>query len=224
MAKTSRPVNPSAPLAAGSDDPLESATLWLQANGKLVGIGVAVVAVIGLGIYGVRASDAKKQANASTALYAAQGALYQGQADSARVALQGVIDRYGSTSAGEQAVLLLAQSHFDAGEFAEGIAILEEARSGASASFSASMDVLLAAGYEGQANFEKAAEYYDSAAKAAGSSAERDAHRLAQARSLMRAGKDAEAKVLFEELRSKPGSPYAQEAAVRLGELMASGR
>lgn len=224
MAKTTRPVNASAPLAVDSDDPLESATLWLQANGKLVGIGVALVAVIGLGIYGVRASDAKKQANASTALYSAQGALYQGQADSARVALQGVIDRYGSTSSGEQAVLLLAQSHFDEGQFAEGIAILDKARSGASASFAASMDVLLAAGYEGQANFEKAADYYDAAAKSAGSSAERDAHRLAQGRSLMRAGKTAEAKLLFEELSAKPGSAYAQEATVRLGELMASGR
>ncbi len=224
MAKTSRPVNPSAPLAAGSDDPLENVTMWLQANGKLVGIGVAVVAVIALGIYGVRASDAKKQANASTALYAAQGALYQGQADSARVALQSVIDRYGSTSSGEQAVLLLAQSHFDAGEFDEGIAILEGARSGASAAFSASMDVLLAAGSEGKADFAKAAEYYESAAKAAGSSAERDAHRLAQARALMRAGSNAAAQTLFEELRDTPGSPYAQEAAVRLGELMASGQ
>ncbi len=198
--------------------------MWLQANGKLVGIGVAVVAVIGLGIYGVRASDAKKQTNASTALYSAQAVLYQGQTDSARMVLQGVVDRYGGTSSGEQAVLLLAQSHFEAAEFAEGIAILEKARSGASATFSASMDVLLAAGYEGQANFAKAAESYASAAKAAGSETERDAHRLAQARSLMRAGSSAEAQALFQELSEKPGSPYAQEASVRLGELLASGR
>ncbi len=225
MAKTSRPVKPLAPSAAEtSDDPLESLTLWLQSNGKLLGIGAAVVVAIGLGVYGVRASDAKKQANASTALYAAQAPLYEGNTAVAREALSGVASRYKGTTAGEQAVLLLAQSHFDAGEFTEGLTLLQEARSGASKAFSASMDVLMAAGHEGKAEFDEAAAMYASAANAAVSETERDGHRLSQARTLMRAGKRDEAIALFETLREKTGSPYAQEAAVRLGELRAGNR
>ncbi len=224
MAKTSRPVNPATPVAPTPDDPLESATMWLQANGKLVAIGAAVVIAIGLGIYGVRASDAKKQANASTALYAAQGTLYEGKLEEAREALKGVAERYDGTTAGEQAVLLLAQTHYDAGQFAEGLAVLEEARSGASSSFASSMDVLMAAGHESQGDFEQAAARYEAAAKAAASETERAGHQLAQARALMRAGNNLEAIALFEALREKRGSPYAQEAAVRLGELRASAR
>ena len=84
------------------------------------------------------------------------------------------------------------------------------------------MDVLIAGGYEGLADFEKAAAQYGKAATSAGSETERDGHVLSQARMLMRAGKKAEAVALFEGLQSKTGSPFAQEAAVRLGELRAS--
>lgn len=222
MAKPTRPANSPTSVPLKSDDPLENATLWLQANGKLVGIGAAVIAVIGLGIYGVRASDAKKSANASTALYAAQGPLQEGKVEVAQKALDEVATRYKGTSAGEQATLLLAQSYYDAGQFAQGIERLEAARKGASSAFAASMDVLIAGGYEGLADFERAAEQYGKAATSAGSETERDGHMLSQARMLMRAGKNAEAIALFETLLAKEGSPYAQEAAVRLGELRAS--
>ncbi len=222
MAKPTRPVNPQAPVSHTSDDPLENATLWLTSNGKLLGIGAALLAAVGLGIYGLRASDAKKSANASTALYAAQGPLQEGKVDVAQKALGEVATRYKGTSAGEQAVLLLAQSYYDAGQFAQGIERLEAARSGASSAFAAAMDVLIAGGYEGLADFEKAAAQYGKAATSAGSETERDGHVLSQARLLMRAGKRAEATALFEGLLAKIGSPYAQEAAVRLGELRAS--
>ncbi len=222
MAKPLRPVNPTAPAAITSDDPLENATMWLQSNGKLLGIGVAVIAAVGLGIYGVRASDAKKNANASTALYTAQGTLADGKTDEAQKALDDVAKRYGGTSAGEQAVLLLAQSYFEAGKFAEGIERLESARSGASKEFAAAMDQLIAAGHEGLADFNKAAEAYAKAAESAATELERDGNLVSQGRALMRAGKRAEAIALFEAMVAKEGSPYAQEASVRLGELKAS--
>ena len=225
MAKPTRPpMNPTSPPAVDpSGDPLESAAHWLQANGKLVGIGAAVVAALGLGVYGIRASDAKKAANASTALYAAQQPLYENRTDEARTALQEVATRYKGTSAGEQAVLLLAQTYFDAGDFDAGIKALEDSRSGASSAFAASMDAMLAAGYEGQFEFEKAAAAYAKAATSAGSDTERDGYVLSQARALVRAGKVAEATPLYQALLDDDGSPYAQEAAVRLGELQATG-
>jgi len=221
MAKTSRPLNAPASPSLDSDDPLENVTLWLQTNGKLLAIAGAVVLAAGLGIYGLRASEAKKQANASTALYSAQAPLQEGNVEAARTALEGVATRYQGTSSGEQAVLLVAQTFYDAGNFDEGIARLQAARSGASPAFAASMEAMTAAGYEGKADFAQAAAHSAKAATAAGSEVEKDAYTLSQARQLMRAGQRAEAIVIFEALQAKEGSPFAQEAAVRLGELRA---
>jgi predicted negative regulator of RcsB-dependent stress response len=221
MAKTSRPLNAPASPSLDSDDPLENLTLWLQANGKMLAIAGAVVVAAGLGIYGLRASEAKKQANASTALYAAQAPMQEGNAEAARTALEGVATRYKGTSSGEQAVLLVAQTFYDAGNFDEGIARLQAARSGASAAFAASMEAMTAAGYEGKADFVQAAAHYAKAATAAASEVEKDSYTLSQGRQLMRAGQRAEAIAIFESLQAKEGSPFAQEAAVRLGELRA---
>ena len=44
-----------------------------------------------------------------------------------------------------------------------------------------------------------------------------------QARSLMAAGKNADAKKIWEELSKLEGEPVQQEATVRLGELAAKG-
>lgn len=225
MAKSTRPpIHPmAADLPVGSNDPLESAAHWVQTNAKLVGISAALVFAVGLGVFGLRASQAKKAANASTALYAAQTPLYENKTDVARTALADVASRYKGTSAGEQAVLLLAQTYFDAGQFDEGLKHLEDARSGASSAFAASMDALMASGYEGKFDFDAAAAQYAAAAKTADAETEQDGYLLSQARSLARAGKSAEAITLYEKLMEKDGSPYAQEAAVRLGELQAKG-
>lgn len=223
MAKPTRPsIPPMAPeLPVGSNDPLETAAHWVQTNAKMVGIGAALVFAVGLGVFGLRASQAKKATNASAALYAAQTPLYENKTDVARTALAEVASRYKGTSAGEQAVLLLAQTYFDAGEFDEGLKHLEDARSGASSAFAASMDALMASGYEGKFDFEAAAEQYAAAAKTADAETEQDGYVLSQARSLARAGKTAEAVALYDQLMAKDGSPYAQEAAVRLGEIQA---
>jgi outer membrane protein assembly factor BamD (BamD/ComL family) len=207
--------------ALKSDDPLENLTLWLQANSRTLAIAAAVVVAAGLGIYGVRASDEKKRANASTALYAAQAPLADGRLEEARTALEGVASRYKGTTAGEQAVLILAQTLFDDGQFGEGIARLQAGRGGASNAFAASMEAMVAAGFEAQGNFATAAQHYANAAKVAVSELERDSYLLAQARQTMMAGQRAEAITLFEAIQAKESSPFVQEASVRLGELRA---
>jgi len=221
MAKSKRPIPASPTPQLTSDDPVENVSLWLQANAKTLAIAGAVVLAAGLGVWGVRASDAKKRANASTALYEAQAMAFAGQADSARIALEAVATRYKGTSAGEQAMFLVAQSLYDAGQHADGIAKLEAARSGVSRAFAAPLEALIAAGYEAQGNAAKAAEQYAKAAEMAGNDVERDGYKLSEARQLMAAGKRAEAIAAFEALRDTPDSPYAMEAAVRLGELQA---
>jgi predicted negative regulator of RcsB-dependent stress response len=223
MASTKRPV-PAAASATPkliSDDPVENASLWLSANAKPLAIAGALALAAGLGVWGVRASDAKKRANASTALYEAQALTFAGQADSARIALEAVASRYKGTTAGEQAVLLVAQNLFDAGKHSEGVVRLEAAKSGASRAFAAPIEALMAAGYEAQGNFAKAAEHYAAAAKVAANEVERGAYKLAEARQLMAAGKRAEAIAAFEALRGMQDTPYATEASVRIGELTA---
>lgn len=222
MAKPTRAPRPS-PIPEASDEPLDNFAHWLQTNGKAVGIGAVVVALAGVAVWGIRASDAKKAENASTALYAAQAPLYENRIEEAQTALGEVASRYSGTTAGEQATLLLAQTYYDAGNFAKGIEQLQGARSGASAAFTASMDALMAAGYEGMFDFSKAAEQYAAAANSARSETERDGYRLSQARALVRAGQAVEATAIYESLLADRGSPYAQEAAVRLGELQAKG-
>jgi predicted negative regulator of RcsB-dependent stress response len=222
MAKSQRPVPASGTSTLTSDDPVENVSLWLQAHAKTLTIASAVAVAAGLGIWGVRASDAKKRANASVALYEAQAKVYAGQADSARVALEAVATRYQGTTAGEQAVLLLAQAYYDAGQYAEGIARLEAARRGASRAFAAPVEALIAAGHEAQGKHAEAATAYVAAAALAGSEVERDGYRLSEARQLMAAGKRTEAIAAFEALRTRRESPYATEAAVRLGELTAA--
>lgn len=222
MAKPTRAPRPS-PLPEPSDEPLDNFAHWVQTNGKSLGIGAVVLAIAGVAVWGIRASDAKKAANASTALYAAQAPLYENNIPVAQTALDEVATRYQGTTAGEQATLLLAQTYYDAGEFEQGIEKLEAARSGASAAFTASMEALMAAGYEGMFDFDKAAAEYASAANSAESKTERDGYRLMQARALVRANKTAEAEAIFEDLLADRGSPYSQEAAVRLGEMQAKG-
>lgn len=219
-----KPNGPTPTSSLGKDeDFLETATHWVQTNGKALAIGAVVVAAVGLGIYGLRASDEKKRINASKALAEAQMKLFAGEPDSAVPALSAVAERYRGTSAGEQALLLAVRAQFESGKFDEGIQQLEAARKGASPAFAASMDGLTAAGYEGLGQFAKAAEFWAKAAAAAKGDEARRGFELAQARNLARAGKTAEAEALFATLAASDSSTaVTQEAALRLGELRAA--
>jgi predicted negative regulator of RcsB-dependent stress response len=221
MAKPKTP--PSTNSLGKDEDFLETAAHWVQTNGKAIAIGAVVVAAVGLGVYGVRASDEKKRINASQALADAQMKLFVGEPDSAVPALVAVADRYRGTSAGEQALLLAVRAEYESGKFDAGIKRLEEARKGASPAFAASMDGLAAAGYEGLSQFEKAAEFWARAAAAAKGDEARRGFELAQARNLARAGKTAEAETIFSALvKADTVTSVTQEAALRLGELRAA--
>ncbi len=209
----------SSSLSGGSDDPLENLTMWLQANSKPLLIGVAGAAVIAAGIFGYRYLSASKVAEASNALYQAQVPLLQGNLPEAQAALQKVSTRYSGTRSGDQASLLLAQALYDLKQHQGAITMLEKGRGSAAADTRPSFDAMIAAGYEGLGNMEKAAEYYGKAADGVTAPTEKQQHKTAQARSLMLAGKLDEAKKIFLELSEDSNSQYAQEARVRLGEI-----
>lgn len=205
--------------AAISDDPLENATVWAQANSKPLLMGLAAAAVIAAGIFGYRALSASKIADSSAALYRAQGPLLEGKLPEAQIALQGVATKFSGTSAGQQANLMLAQVLYDQKQYQGAIDMLTKARGSASRENQASFDAMIASGFEGLGNLEKAAEAYGKAATSSITNQDRDRYLLSQARSLMLAGKSAEAKKIFEGLATDNTSPSAQEARVRLGEI-----
>src|SRR4051812_375491 len=150
-----------------SDDPIENLTDWLQVNAKPVMLGLGGAVLLGLGIFGYRYLNASKLAEASSALYTAQGPMLEGKLPEAQAQLQRVATRYSGTSAGQQATVLLAQVLYEQKQYQAGITVLEKARGSASRENAASFESMTAAGYEGLKNFEKAAESYGRAADAA---------------------------------------------------------
>jgi predicted negative regulator of RcsB-dependent stress response len=220
MAQSSRSTTSSANL---SDDPMEKVGDWFQSNSRPIGMIAGGVALAAAAIFGYRAISASQAAKASTALYAAQAPMADGKLDEAATALGKVSANYGSTAAGQQAALLLAQVQFDQKKYVEGIAGLEKAAGGATADFKSSMEALIATGFELQGKMADAADHYGKAASAAKFANDKFSYQASQARSLMSAGKNAEAKKLWEEL-AKSENQSAQEANVRLGELAGAGK
>ena len=220
MAKSSRPASSSSSL---SDDPLEKFGYWLQSTSRPIGMAVGGVAVAALAIFGYRSYSTSQNAKASTALYAAQAPMAQGKLEEATKALDKVAKSYSGTASGQQAALLLAQALFEQTKYAEGIASLEKAVGGASADFTASMQSMIAVGYELQGKPAEAAVHYGKAASTAKFENDKNSYKAFEARSLMAAGKNAEARKIWEELATSDG-PSAQEANVRLGELAGAGK
>lgn len=216
MAQGSRSNSSSAGL---SDDPIENLTMWVQANAKSILLGLGGAVLIAAGVLGYRYFSASKIAESSAALYAARMPLMEGKLPEAQAALQRVATKYSGTGAGQQATLLLAQALYDQKQYQGGITVLEKARGGASREMEASIEGLMAGGYEGLGNLEKAAAAYGKAASVAMSPSEKKLYQTSQGRSLMLAGKLEDAKKIFTELAVDNASQYAQEARVRLGEI-----
>ncbi|WP_411280617.1 YfgM family protein [Gemmatimonas sp.] len=220
MAQSSRSASSSSSL---SDDPMERLGDWFQSNSRPIGMAVGGVAVAALAIFGYRSYSSGQNAKASTALYAAQAPMAQGKLDEATKALDKVAKSYSGTAAGQQAALLLAQTLFEQKKYADGISSLEKSVGSASADFKASMESMIAVGYELQGKMAEAATHYAKASTAAKFDNDKNSYKASEARSLMAAGKNAEAKKIWEEL-VKSDSPSAQEANVRLGELAGAGK
>lgn len=207
-----------------ADDPIENLVMWIQANQKSVLTGAVVVAVSVAAVYGYRWMDHNKRVSANSELYKATVPMMEGQLPAAQTALENVVRRFGGTTSGAQAALLLGQVMYDQQKFADGIAMLDKAKGSAGSDFAASFESLMASGYEAEGKFDVAAEHYAKAANAAKFPIDKAANQANQARSLTEAGKLAEARPLWEELAKQEEFPYAQEAQVRLGEIIGAGK
>lgn len=207
-----------------SDDPIENVTNWMQINQKALLGGIGTVAVVTLAIVGYRYMDSTKRTEASNELYKATAPMTQGRLPEAQAGLEKVVKRFGGTSSGSQAALLLAQVLYDQKKYQDGITVLENAKGSAGSDFGASTEALIAVGYESMGKYDQAAAHFGKAADAAKYPLDKGANQASQARSFTAAGKFAEARKIWEELAKNEDLPYAQESQVRLGELAASGK
>jgi predicted negative regulator of RcsB-dependent stress response len=203
------------------EDRTASAAEWARTHGRQLATGVAVLAVVGLGVYAYEKSVEKKAAAGEQALYEAQRSVYGGDLPRAQTALQKVTTQYSGTPAGTQATIVLAQVLYDQGKYADGVRELEKSAGSVDRVFRPGVEALLAAGYEGEQKFADAAQHYLKAADAAEFDLDKQKYRADAARTFMRAGNAAEATKLWSALADDPASPLAGEARIRLGELLA---
>jgi predicted negative regulator of RcsB-dependent stress response len=195
---------------------------WIQRNSRLLGIGAAIVVAAGIGYWFYLRSGEIKRANAERQLGQAKQSLTAGNPALAQNDLQRVASRYKGTPAGAQAAMLLAQLEYSQGKFAEGLKALEGYTSerAAGPNFAAIWS-LTGDGQLAQGKSADAASAYQKAADATSLIGEKGMYLARAARAYQAAGRDAEARTIWERLASDPEMPVRSEANVRLGELTA---
>jgi len=204
----------------GMDNRSENVAEWVQLHMRELSIVIVAAVVLVAGVFTYRRVAAGTEAKAEQAYFAAEQARQMGDDSTAAVELARVSTQYQGTAGGTQAAMLLAQLRFDAGDYAGGLAVLEELRGGkAKEEFRASVEALAAAGHEGEGAYDEAAAAYQKAADLARFQADKDSYRADAARVLTAGGQTAAAADIWQSIADDPTSPMADEARVRLGEL-----
>ncbi len=208
--------------ALDGNERAQSAVDWLQANWKKIAFGVAAVVVVVavVGIY--QWNEERNAVQAESAFYRAQSAFASQNTQLAQTDLGRVVDQFQGTAAATQAAMLLAQTFYDEQKWDEGIAALRRVEGDRSSrDFAGSVQSLIGAGLEGKGDFAGAAAAYLAAAEATEFDLDGQAFRTDAARAYAEAGNTEAAVGIWRELLDLPNSPYAPEARVRLGELLA---
>jgi predicted negative regulator of RcsB-dependent stress response len=209
------------PITPRPSDGGEGVLDWFRVRTRYLTIGAAVVAAAGVMYWFYTRSAQIKSGRAEQSLLRAKQAVIQGNQALAQTDLQSVLQRYGNTRAGVEGGLVLAEIHYDKGEYQKGIDVLRGVldRSAAEASVS-KIHALIGDGQMQLGKADEAAESYERAADHARFEGGRAYYTARNARALMAGGKVAEARKVWEELASAPwAESVAPEANVRLGEL-----
>ena len=204
----------------------ESFLDWFHINSKLVTVGAVVVLAAVGGSWYYQTAKTRKLVNADKQLLQAKQSLAPGNANLplAESDLKKVADRYAGTPAGTEAGMLLAQLKLEKGDNQGALTYLQEfagkVKSGPTA---ASVRSLLGDAYAQMDKPAEAAAEYERAASLTEMPNEK-AFLLSKAgHAFMTAGKNPEARRIWEGLAANQDSPgLATEARVRLGELAAS--
>jgi predicted negative regulator of RcsB-dependent stress response len=203
------------------EERVDSLVEWLELHSRQLMLGSIGLLVIAGGFWFYRQSNERQAQSASLALSEAQSAVAAGNLPLAQSDLEKLVQRYGSTTAGVQAHVLLAQVHYDKGEYQQGIKELESVTGDKDAYTAAAALNLSAAGLEQSGKYADAAAAYRKAAERAPYKIDRDVYMAGAARALTMAGKTDDAKKIWAALANDDQSSASAEARVRLGELEA---
>jgi len=196
---------------------------WTRVNAKLLTTAAVVVVVAAAGYWFYLRSTQIQAANAERALMTAKQSMSAGNMPLAQKDLQNVYSKYGSTAAGIQAAMLLAQIDYDTGKYQDGITILDKlAGSSAASGNEATIKSLTGDGYSQMRKFAEAGKAYEDAAQSTSFETEKAFLVAKAARVYEAGGNTAKSKELWTRLLNDPsGQTMASEARVRLGELTA---
>ena len=203
------------------EERVESLVEWLELHSRQLMFASIGLLVIAGGFWFYRQSNQRQAESASAALAESESSIASGNLPLAQSSLEKLVQRYGSTPSGDQARVLLAQVHYEKGEYQQGMKELAPVTSAKDAYTAASALNLEAAGLEQSGKLAEAAAGYQKAAARAPDKIDHDVYMANAARVLTTAGKTDEAKKIWAALASDDQSPAAAEARVRLGELEA---
>jgi predicted negative regulator of RcsB-dependent stress response len=199
----------------------ESLGEWFQRNSRMVSIAGGVIAVAAVSVWFYMRSAEIKRNNANRGLSQAKQSLAAGNRALAAADLEKVAVRYVGTPAGASAAMLFAQIQYDQAKVDDGLKALAPYQT-SRASGSSLSDVWSLTG-DGQLTLGKADEAAASYQKAADATKLPGARALLlakTARALSVAGKDPEARAIWERLATDPDAQVVRsEAEIRLGEL-----
>jgi predicted negative regulator of RcsB-dependent stress response len=202
------------------DDRADSAMDWARANTKPIGIAVVVVALAVAGWFVAKQWRDRRADAAEVALNRARQSYAQGNLPLAQTDLRRVIARFGGSSAGSQATMLLAQAFYEQAKPDSGLKVLADGKS--AGPDAAAFEALKGAGFEQKKEYAKAAERYRAAASAADAKVAKDRYMADAARALTSGGSKTEAAKIWSGLANDKTSTFSAEARVRLGELTAT--
>jgi predicted negative regulator of RcsB-dependent stress response len=207
----------------GAADRAQTFLDWTRINARILTICGAVVLVAAAGYWFYLRSREIQSANAEKALMNAKQSMTAGNLTLAQSDLQRVYSRYGSTTAGVEAAMLLAQIDFDGRKIQDGISILEKVSGSSAASrMESTIRGLEGDGYMQLGKAAEAAKRYEDAASVTTFETERAYQRSKAARAYQVAGDTAKARQIWAAMLSDPSAQsMASEARVRLGELAA---
>ena len=187
----------------------------------IAGAVALVLAVIAFNF--VRAGAQRADARAAAMLTEAWSDYNRGQLDAASARLADLQREAGGTKPGKQALLLLANIHYDQGKYEQARAEYEQVRSrfAKDSVLGLAAQRGLAATLENLKQYGAAAKIYEQLAEATASHSAAANLRLAAARNFVKAGKTAEALALYQELAADATlEPQVVHAAkLRLAEL-----
>src|SRR5215213_2133778 len=110
------------------DDRTESAMDWARANTKPIAIGVGVIALVAAAWFFTNQWRDRRADAAEVALNRARQSYGQGNLPLAQTDLRRVITRFGGSSAGSQATMLLAQTFFEQAKPDSGLKVLNDGK------------------------------------------------------------------------------------------------